>query len=146
MEQLIFLSEEHHAKISVSRGSALAWMEHVATYPWSFSALLIASAPAGSFGKMSPASCKMTEGGHLEPSWGRWQKSGMGSPTEFLTLNSSAFPNGASVCSLSDFLETGEKLERCFLSERRLASVVRHGIKRGRKLSTQLARALAKEA
>lgn len=146
MDQLTFLSEERPAKISALPGSALAWMERVATYPWSFSALLIESAPAGSFGKTSPASCQMMEEGHLVPSWGGWQASGMGSPTEFLTLNSLAFPNGASVSLLSDFLVTGEKLERCSLSARRLEAVVNHGIRRGRSLSTQLARALDKEA
>ena len=78
MEQLTFLSGALPAKISVSQDCERAWMGHVATYPWSFSALLIESAPAGSFGKTSPASCQMMEEGHLVPSWGGLASIGYG--------------------------------------------------------------------
>jgi hypothetical protein len=40
----------------------------------------------------------------------------MGSPTEFLTLNTSEWPSDAAVCSLSDILETGDVPQRYFLS------------------------------
>ena len=64
--------------------------------------------PSGWFGRTSPASCLANEDGILEPSSGRWASSGMGSPTECLTLSISEWPSAASVCSLSDTLETGD--------------------------------------
>ena len=56
------------------------------------------------------------EDGTLAPSSGRWLKSGMGSPTRFLTLNTSEWPKDAAVCSLSDTLEIGAVPQRFFLS------------------------------
>jgi hypothetical protein len=67
----------------------------------------------------------------------------MGSPTEFLTLSTSEWPNDAAVCSLSDVLETGVVPQRFFLSATACQGILRRAEKRGKKLPEQLERALA---
>ena len=52
--QSTFLLEEHPAKVSQSPDCERDWATRVATWPSSFLALLTATAPHGSFGKMSP--------------------------------------------------------------------------------------------
>lgn len=99
-------------------------------------------APAGWFGKTSPASCLRTEDGILEPSSGRWGKSGMGSPTECLTLNTSEWPSDAVVCSLSDTLETGDVPQQFFLSAKACQGILRRAEKRGKALPKPLRLAL----
>jgi hypothetical protein len=66
----------------------------------------------------------------------------MGSPTEFLTLNSSEWPKDADVCSLSDTLETGDVPQRFFLSEKACQGILRRAEKRGKKLPPLLQAAL----
>ncbi len=66
----------------------------------------------------------------------------MGSPTEFWTLNTSAWPSDASVCSLSDVLETGDVPQRYFLSARACAGILRRAEKRGKELPHRLQDAL----
>src|SRR6185312_1409509 len=97
----------------------------------------------------SPASCRLTADGTLEPSLGCWQNSGMGSPTEFLTLSTSEwtalpaqFPNDDGVCSLSDILETGDVPQRYFLSAKACAGILRRAEKRGKALPEPLRQAL----
>src|SRR5690606_6863890 len=90
--------------------------------------------PAGWSGKTYPASCRRTEDGILAPSSGRWQNSGMGSPTECWTLSTSEFPSDAAVCSLSDVLETGEVPQRFYLSAKACQGILRRAEKRGKKL------------
>lgn len=46
----------------------------------------------------------------------RWGNAGMGSPTEFWTLDSSESPNDAEECLLSDIIETGDVPQRYFLT------------------------------
>src|SRR5699024_3029898 len=101
------------------------------------------------FGRTSPASCRQTADGTLEPSSGCWQNSGMGSPTEFLTLSTSewtAFPaqshSDDGVCSLSDVLETGDVPQRYFLSAKACAGILRRAEERGKQLPQSLALAL----
>jgi hypothetical protein len=67
----------------------------------------------------------------------------MGSPTEFLTLSISEWPNDADVCSLSDVLEAGEVPQRFFLSSTACRGILRRAEKRGKKLPEQLANALS---
>jgi hypothetical protein len=64
----------------------------------------------------------------------------MGSPTAFLTLNTSAFHSAAAVCSLSDVLETGDLPQRYFLSATACKGILRRSVKRGKVLPAQLAR------
>jgi hypothetical protein len=77
----------------------------------------------------------------------------MGSPTGFLTLNSSEhnhidepFHNAEGVCSLSDILETGGHLRRYFLSAKACRGILRRADKRGKELPQALRLALMKNA
>src|SRR6185312_11695269 len=131
MHQSTFLLEEPRANHSVSPDSARDWAIRVATSCLPTVRLLAAIGPAGWFGRTSPASCHLTEGGTLEPSLGCWQNSGMGSPTEFLTLSTSEwtalpvqFRSDDGVCSLSDILETGDVPQRYFLSAKACAGIL----------------------
>jgi hypothetical protein len=64
------------------------------------------------------------------------------SPLESWTPSGSAWHNDASVCSLSDVLETGPILPKYYLSKRACAGILRRAKKRGKELPEQLARAL----
>lgn len=66
----------------------------------------------------------------------------MGSPTEFLTLNTLEWPSAAAVCSLSDTLETGEVPQRFFLSATACRGILRRAEKRGKQLPERLKAAL----
>jgi hypothetical protein len=66
----------------------------------------------------------------------------MGSPTEYLTLNISDWPSAASVCSLSDILETGDVPQRFFLSAKACEGILRRAEKRGKELPGALSAAL----
>ena len=105
-------------------------------------ALLAAIAPLGWCGRTCPACCPVDEDGISPPSCEGWRNSGMGSPTEFLTLNSSEWPSDAAVCSLSDILETGDVPRRFFLSARACAGILRRAVKRGKELPPRLEAAL----
>lgn len=83
-------------------------MIHVATSLFASVRSLANFVHDGSFGKTSPTSCMLNEAGRLEPCLGGWLNSGMGSPTEFVTLNTSESPNAAAGCLLSGVLETGD--------------------------------------
>ena len=85
----------------------------------------------------------------MEPSSEGWGNSGMGSPTEFLTLSLSEWNHtlvpshsGDAVCSLSDVLETGDVPRRYYLSARACAGILRRAEKRGKELPTALRQAL----
>ena len=142
MEQSTFLWEEHPANHSASPDSEAEWMMIVATCPSNFLGLLNERLPSGWYGKTYPASCHRTEDGTLVPSSGRWQNSGMGSPTEHLTLSTLVSHNAASVCSLSDILEIGGVPQRYFLSAKACAGILRRAEKRGKKLLPLLQLAL----
>ena len=153
MDQLSFLPEERPAKVSPSPDSAREWMMTVATYPSNFVDLLNAYAPAGSFGKTFPGSCRWMEDGRLEPSSGRWLLSGMAAPGECLTLNTSKLnhtlapsPSDGSVSSLSDILETGAHLLRYCLSAKACAGILHRAEKRGKVLPEVLRAALQRVA
>ena len=141
-DQLTLFAAEPPVSPSQLQDSERAWLTRVATWPSSFLDLLTASGLAGSFGRMSLASCQAQEDGTLVPSLGRWENSGMGGPTECWTLSSSEFPNGAGVCSLSDVLETGDVPQRYFLSATACKGILRRAEKRGRELPEALRQAL----
>ena len=143
MQLSMFSSEEPRASRSASLDSERDWLIRVATSCSPTVPLLQSIAPAGWFGRTSPESCRATEDGTLEPSSGCWQNSGMGSPTEFLTLSISEWPSDAAVCSLSDVLETGAVPQRYFLSATACKGILRrHAEKRGKDLPVALQRAL----
>ena len=79
---------------------------------------------------------------HSNASWPDFQNSAMGSPTGFLTLNTSEFPSAAAVPSLSDILETGNVPRRYYLSATACKGILRRADKRGKALPPQLAAAL----
>jgi hypothetical protein len=66
----------------------------------------------------------------------------MGSPTEFLTLNTSEWHSAAVVCSLSDILEIGDLPQRYYLSAKACSGILRRAEKRGKDLPKALAKAL----
>ena len=138
---LISSSEGHPAKPSQLPDSGAAWKILAETSHSSSLLFLNAFGPAGWCGRTSPASCRI-EQERLVPSSEGWGNSGMGSPTAFLTLNTSEFPSDAAVCSLSDVLETGDVPQRFYLSPRACAGILRRAEKRGKKLPAALERAL----
>ena len=147
--QSTFLWEEPPARASVSQGSEPDWLTPAATSCSPILLLLQNIGPAGWSGRMSPASCRRAKDGTLVPSSLGWQNSGMGSPTEFLTLSTSEWAvsaeqsrSDAVVCSLSDILETGAVPRRYFLTARACAGILRRAAKRGKTLPQQLAHAL----
>jgi hypothetical protein len=60
----------------------------------------------------------------------------------FSMLNTSAWPNDASVCSLSSILEKGPILPKYYLSAVACLGILRRAVKRAKKLPEQLRRAL----
>jgi hypothetical protein len=85
----------------------------------------------------------LQEDGTLAPSSEGWSNSGMGSPTESWTLNTSEFHSGAVACSLSDILETGDVPRRFYLSATACRGILRRAEKRGKDLPAALQTALA---
>ncbi len=100
----------------------------------------------------------------LRPSSLDWKSSGMGSRGRCLTLNTSAWRNGASVCSLLEVLETPQDLlangqrrwanaeafaaylRKYFLSPKACAGILRRAAARGRDLPKTLQDALTAAA
>jgi len=142
----MFSSEEPLANLSVSQDSEKVWQTRVATSCLRILQLLQSIAPSGWFGKTCPASCPVTEDEILPASFEGWGNSGMGSPTEFLTLNTLEFPSGADACSLSDVLEVGNVPQRFFLSATACKGILRRAEKRGKELPKQLQQALEQVA
>ena len=150
MQLSIFSLAEHRASPFLSQDCVRAWLTHEETLPSRILGSLIDTVPNGSFGKTSPVSCQRTAGEPLAPSSGGWQNSGMGSPTEFLTLSTcewtgldGLFLNDAGVCSLSEILETGDVPRRYYLSQKACLGILRRAAKRGKELPPMLHRALS---
>lgn len=149
MQMSMFLLEERPANHSQSQDCEKDWTTRVATSCLPILPLLQSIGPHGWFGRMSPACCPLTEGTTLPASFAGWGNSGMGSPTEFLTLNTpelmdtrSQYPKDGGVCSLSDILEVGNVPQRYFLTPKACAGILRRAEKRGKQLPEQLANAL----
>ena len=149
MPQLTFFAEEPPASLSASPDSEKDWQTRVATSCSPSVPLLQSIGPAGWFGRTSPASCQATEDGILEPSSGGLANSGMGSPTEFLTLSSCEHadtlgrcPSDGDVCSLSDILETGDVPQQYYLTAKACSGILRRAGNRGKDLPPALRQAL----
>ena len=147
--QSTFWSEEHLANLSVSQVSEADWQTSAVTWRLNILGWLNAFGPDGWFGRTSPASCRRLEDGTLVPYSGAWSNSGMGSPTECLTLSIAEWTaldglslKDAGVCSLSDILETGDVPQRYYLSAKACAGILRRAANRGKELPPQLAHAL----
>src|SRR5688572_30365335 len=130
------------ASPSPSPASERDWLIRVVTWPSHSLAWLTATAPAGWSGRTSPASCRRLTDGTLAPSSEGWGNSGIWDATACLTLNSSDWPSGASVCSLSAIVETGAHLRRYCLSPKACQGILRRAAKRGRELPRALYLAL----
>ena len=149
MQISMSFAEEPHANRSALRACEKGWLTHGETSCSPMALLQTGIGPAGWLGRTSPASYPATEAGILRPSSAFWGNSGMGTPIECLTLNTSehaASPglshNAAAVCSLSDILETGDVPQRYFLTAKACQGILRRAGKRGKDLPPQLARAL----
>jgi len=138
----MFLLEAPRANPSVSPACGEEWPMTAAIWPLSIFAWLTDYGPAGLFGRTSPVSCRRLADGTLVPLSGGWQNSGMGGPTERLTLSIFDWPSDGSVCSLSDILETGDVPRRFYLSPRACVGILRRAEKRGKQLPEALRRAL----
>ena len=141
MDQLTLFAPERRASPSPSPDLEADWLTRVATSRLSILEFLSAFGPAGWSGRTSLGCCRI-EAGRLVPSSEGWPNSGMGSPTEFLTLDTSECPSAAVECSLSDILETGDVPQRFFLSARACAGILRRAKKRGKVLPASLSAAL----
>lgn len=141
-DQLTFWSEEHLASLFRSQdlGKDLLTRAEILCSPSELSRII--SAHGGWSGKTCPAFCHLEGGGTLVPSSGCWGSSGMGSPTEFLTLNTTEWPSDGAVCSLSDILETGDLPRRFYLSPKACAGILRRAEKRGKTLPASLEHSL----
>lgn len=88
MQMSIFFAEEPHANHSALQDSEKDWQTRVATSCLPLVPLLQSIAPAGWYGRTSPASCRVTEGGILEPSWTCLNRLGMFAMLKYLMHNS----------------------------------------------------------
>ena len=142
MQESMFSLEERPVSPSQLQDSERDWLTRVATSCLPTLQLLTAIGPSGWFGRTSPAYFPLTEDETLPAYFEGWQNSGMGLPTEFLTLSTSEFHSAAVACSLSDILETGNVPQRFFLSATACRGILRRAEKRGKELPEQLANAL----
>ena len=147
--QSTFLLEEPPVSRSALRGFERDFLTLAETSCSPTGQWLAGIVPAGWFGRMSPASCRLTKDGILAPSSGCWQNSGMGSPTAFLTLSTSEHtasegrsPSDGAVCSLSDILETGDVPRRFYLTAKACLGILRRAGNRGKDLPPPLRLAL----
>jgi hypothetical protein len=145
-EQLTFFAEALPANHSQSPDFEQDWLTRVAISCLPLEQLLMQLGPNGWYGRTSPEFCTLTEGEILEPSSGCYQNSGMGSPTKFMTLNTLDWPSDASVCSLSDILETGDVPQQYYLSATACLGILRRAEKRGKTLPPLLQQALEASA
>ena len=147
--QLTFLPEERPVSPSPSPDSERDWQIRVATSCLPILPLLTATGPSGWSGKTCPAFYPVTADGISLPSSAGWGNSGMGGPTECLTLNTSEwnhtlgpFHNGGGVSSLSDVLEAGSVPRRYYLSAKACQGILRRAENRGKVLPPALSQAL----
>ena len=149
MQQSMFFAEEPHANLSALRACDKAWLTLGETSCSPLALLQRGIGPSGWFGRTSPAFFPVTEGEISLLSSASWGNSGMGGPTECLTLNTSEHaasptlsPSAAAVCSLSDILETGDVPRRFFLTAKACQGILRRAEKRGKELPEALSLAL----
>ena len=146
MEQLTFWSEEHLASLFQPPDLGEVLMTHAGISCSCSELLWIISGLNGCSGKTSPACCRATKDGILEPFSGCWRNSGMGSPIGFLTLNTGESHSGAEESSLSDILETGDHLRGRSLTPRACQGVLSRAERIGRTLPAALLEVLKAKA
>ena len=141
--------DEHPVPVSVSQGLEKDSQMTEETSHLNLLSWLIDLNPVGWFGRTSPVSCHLTEEGILDASLEGWQKSGMGSPTGFLMLNTSEhndfqgqFHKEEGVSSLSDILETGEIQQKYYLTEKHCRGILRRSEQSEKEIPLSLKEAL----
>ena len=133
-----------HSQLPVSERE---WLIHVATYPLSTSALLQSCAQSGWCTRTSQDCCPQGEDKIFRPSSQRWLNSGMGSPTELLTLQTSDSPSVGKECSsLAAVLVTGDIPQRYYLTAQAASGILRRARKREKVLPPLLEQALEAQA
>ena len=143
--QLTLFAEDSPARTSPLPDAARAWLESAADSGTSSIEYYRKLNLSGLSSKMSPAYYPAPEEEILPPSFKGWRNSGMALPGGFLTLNTSEFPSAASVCLLSDILET-DVPPKYYLSAKACRGILRRAERRGKKLPAALAAALASAA
>ena len=132
MEQLTLSLGELHAKDSVKLDDEEGYPTPEAHWPCTLSGLCQSVSRNGSFGKMSPELCPLTEDGTSGRSSGRWTNAGITLRGECLTLNFSERPNVVVESTLSGILEVGKVPQRYFLSQRACAGIAKREGRRGK--------------
>lgn len=140
-QRVISLWPERLASPSRCKAGDKAWMMLVANSPFTSPGCLSQVVRVGSSGKTSPESFGLTVGVTSEDSFRAWGNAGMGSPTEFWTLDISEAPQDADVCLLSDILQTGNVPPQCYLTEHNIERM-RSRLKKYSKENTPLLTAL----
>src|SRR5690606_25410434 len=131
---LTLFAEDSLVKTYPWLGAVLDWLVSDPDSSSSSCVPLMNSLPVGFSSRTSLAFCQATEEGTWASSSGRWGNSGMGTPTVCLTLNTSKWPKGAVVLSLSDVLETVPVSSRYYWRP----EAARGGLRRAEKLVVSL--------
>lgn len=121
--------------------SARAWLESDRDFGSSSIEFLRSLGRDGLSSRTSPVCYPAMGDGTLPPSFEGWSSSGMACAGGFLTLSISDWPNDASVCSLSDILET-DVPRKYYLSPRAAVGILRRAEKRDKELPEMLYKAL----
>jgi hypothetical protein len=139
MQISMFSLEAPPAKAFRSQDFAREWLTRGGISPSPILPSLIAIAPNWLVWENVPGVLSSSEGRDFGAFLGGWQNSGMGSPTECLTLSTcewtalpEQFPSDDGVCSLSDILETGDVPQRYYLSAKACSGILRRADKRGK--------------
>src|ERR1043166_2535297 len=162
-QQSMLFAEASPVRICLWPASARAWLESGQGYGSSFYELLSQISRDGLSSRMCPAFCprgrplnsRRTRWKVVNGTWKRiailksssldFQNSVIASRAGFLTLNTTEWHSAASVCSLSEVLET-EVAPKYFLSPKACRGILRRAEKRGRELPAQLRQALERVA
>jgi len=145
LEQIdwVYLLAEHpanHSALQDSEKDLKIQEETSLSHMWVF---LTSLDPSGAFGKTCQVSSVQTKEGILVPSSERWLNSGMGSPTECLTLKTSESHKDAEGCLLSDVLQDGNLPQKYYLSPKACQGIIRRAEERGKSIATTTERSLA---
>ena len=141
LETLTFSLADSHVRTYQWLAPALAWLEGGAASGLPSAELLRCFDHLLLSLKMSPACCPAKKDGTSTPCSTAWRGSGMAWRGGRLTVNTSAWPSDASVCSLSEVLEPCVS-PKYFLSPKACAGILLRAEKRGKELPHALGAAL----
>ena len=144
MEQLTLSLGEVPASRSPAQVDERAWMVSLVSCS-SISELYKTFARNGFSGR----TCQAYYPREMMPSsnfYPKWKNSGMAWHGERLTLNSSEWRNGASVCFLSDALEGGEVRQRYYSTAKACLGILNRRKANGKKLPRLMERVLTRQS